>query len=386
MAWKEENINAYVRDLIRPHLHSSYVAHKPLLSMLMGADKANLDRLGDPKLGMFVGGRNLGIGEKHMLAGSKTHSFRYQKSQTDVATNVQAGAATPTSSGFAEDNVGTAGVNWTHFWNPLKIREDTLNNIQNGSTGHGESGNIQIASVLEEAIAMGFQRALEKQQSQLWAAELSAAQQNFDTQTWVDYIGLRQWCDDGVNDTDHTIVGGVDRTIHTQLKGIVTDVSTVDFGDGNGEVNIRGLRQLRLLPAYGSMRKLRANAGRLIITSPALYEGLANAADLRNQINSNAVREFAETGFKNPYIVVDDMIITWDHDCTATELYMLTPESWVFEIQAGSNFNVEPWTEKWRSEEGGDYYRWTQIHTKSRLICREPWLQHKVVGAVALNA
>ena len=383
MAWKEENINAYVRDLIRPHLHSSFVAHKPLIAILMGADKANLDRMGDPKLGMFLGGRNIGIGERNMLAGSKTHSFRYQKSQTDVATVVQAGAATPTSSGFAEDNVGTLGVNWTHFWNPLKIREDTISNIQNGGTGHGENSNIQIARVLEEAVAFGFQRSLEKQQAKLWAGTLTSAQQDFDVQTWADYIGVTHWVDNGAT---YDTIGGVDRTVHTQLKAVQNAVGGVDFGDGNGEVNIRGLRQLRLLDTYGAVRKKRANAGTLVITTPAIWEGLANAADLRNQINSNSIRPFAETGFKNPYVEVDDMIITWDHDCPAAELYMLTPDSWVFELQAGSNFNVEPWTEKWRSEEGGDYYRWTQIHAKSRLICREPWLQMKCTGVVALNA
>ena len=126
MAWVDENINTYVRDLIRPVLHSTYVSVRPLLAILAGRDKANLDRLGDPDAGAFWGGNNIGIGERNMLSGSLTHKFRYQKSQTDAAAVVTEGAATPTSTVFSEDNVGTAGVNWTHFWNPIKVREDSV--------------------------------------------------------------------------------------------------------------------------------------------------------------------------------------------------------------------------------------------------------------------
>ena len=386
MAWVDENINTYVRDLIRPKLHSTYVAVKPLLAILAGQDKANLDRLGDPKAGAFWGGKSIGIGERGMLAGSLTHKFRSQKSQTDAASVVQAGGATPTSTGFGEDNVGTAGVNWTHFWNPLKVREDSILNAQNVSGTNGEMGRLQIASILEEAVSMGFQRSLEKQQAQLWAGTLSSAQQDFSVQTWADYIGVTHWCGNGVATSTEATVGGVDRTSHTQLKGNEVAVGSTDFGDGNGELNLRGIRKVRLLGTYGSIRKRQANAGNLIITTPDIWEGLANEAESKNQINSSDIRELAVAGFKNPLIRHDDALIAWDHDCPSGHVYFLTPESWTFELQSGANFEIEPWERKWRVDEGGEYYRFTNIHTKSRLVCRRPDLQVKLTGVVALNA
>ena len=386
MAWVDENINTYVRDLIRPVLHSTYVSVRPLLAILAGRDKANLDRLGDPDAGAFWGGNNIGIGERNMLSGSLTHKFRYQKSQTDAAAVVTEGAATPTSTVFSEDNVGTAGVNWTHFWNPLKIREDSILNAQNVSGKNGEMGRLQIASIIEEAIGMGFQRALEKQQSNLWTSELSAGQQSFSAQTWPGYIGVQQWCDDGGVTSGAATVGGVDRTVETELKGNAKSVGSTDFGDGAGEVNIRGIRQVRLFDMYGSVRKKYASAGNLIVTTPEIWEGISNAADLRNQVNSSDIREFAISGFKNPLVKIDDALVAWDHDCPDGEMYFLTPEFWTFEIQSGANFAVEPWQRKWLVDEGGEYYRFTNIHTKSRLVCRRPDLQVKLTDVVALNS
>lgn len=385
MAWNDEDINTYVRDLITPMLHSSFVSAKPLLSWLIGSAATNKEKLGDPKVGAFFGGQDMGIGERSEMAGSKTHKFRYQKSQTDAASVVTAGGSTPVASGFAEDNVGSAGVNWTHFWNPLKIREDSLLNARNSGTSEGKA--IMIASIMEEAVGFGFQRSLEKQQAELWTDTLSSAEQAQDTQTWNGYIGLQHWVDDGVHLAAAATVGSVDRTAETELKASAINA---DAGFTNDVLTIRMLRQVRLLDQpggsggtthpNGAPRKRQANAGQLVILPPDLWEVLADECDGKNQINSNDIRPFAVAGFTNPVLRIDDMVVVWDHDCPAGEAYVLTPDSWVFEIQQGANFTIEPWTRKWTAEEGGHYYRWTNIHAKARLICRKPWLQTKIYG------
>ena len=122
MAWVDEGINTYVRDLIKPVLHSSYTKSKPLMAWLIGQTATGKDRLGDPNVGALFGGMDLGIGEKSEINGSITHKFRYQKGQTDAAeVKGSDDVDTPTAGSFAEDNVGTAGVNWTHHWNALKV-------------------------------------------------------------------------------------------------------------------------------------------------------------------------------------------------------------------------------------------------------------------------
>lgn len=376
MAWLDESIvNTYVRELISSKLHDSFVAAKPLLSWLAGESTAKLDKLGDPQASMFFGGRNLGMGQKATISGSTIHKFRYKSAQTDGATTVEAGASTPTASGFAEDNRGTAGVVWHRYMVPIKVREDSIENVQNGGFGDAMR-NIKIADVLEEAVNDQVQMGLEALQSRFWTGTLTAAQQDQTLQTWPGIIGVQHWCSDGssTGETAFTDVGGVDRTVETPLKSNIVDADDL----ASSVPTLRLLRQIRLLSTYGNVRKKRADAGRLIVTTPDLWDVLANEADGKNQINSNDIPQFARAGHANPAIRLDDAFIVWDHDCPSGEIYFFTPESWVFEVQRGSNFQpMDMWTRKWATEEGGGYYRWNNLKVKCRLTCREPWLQVK---------
>lgn len=381
--WLDTGINAYVRDLIKPMLHSAFARAKPLTAWLAGESTTGLDKLGDPDVGLFYGGKDLGIGQKSQISGSVTHKFRFQKDQTDAATNVTAGGDTPVAGGFAEDNVGTCGVNWTQFMAPIKVREDSILNAVNGG-GSDEMVRLKIADILEEAVSQGFQKSLESLQTNLWTGTLTAAQQAATVQTWANCIGVLHWCDDAVlGTTTYNIVGGVNRLGgdgQGVLKGNVVDGDTI-----GSTITLRQLRKMRLLTnpdgtnnlPNGALRSKRANAGNLIILNPTLWEKLANDADSNNQINSNDIPQFARTGHMNPAIRLDDSFLVWDHDCPANTFVMLTTADWVFEVQQGSNFVIGDWTKKWESEEGGGFYRWTNIHAKYRLTCRRPDLQLK---------
>lgn len=370
--------NTYVRDLINPKLQSSFSTAKPLMAWLAGSSVAGLDQLGDPNVGVMFGGVNLGIGQRSIIAGSIVHKFRYHKAQTDAASTILEGATTPTASGFAEDNVGTAGMVWHRFAAPIKVREDSIENVQNGG-GTDEMKRLKIADVTEEAVGQGMQRELENLQSELWTGTLTQAQQDTSLQAWAGLLGVQHACSDGssTGETGFNYYGGVDRTVDTDpLQSNVIDGDDLS----SSEITLRLLRQARLgtTASYGEIRKKRHEAGKLIITTPTLWEKLANDADQDNQINSNDIPQFARSGFASPVIRLDDAMVVWDHDCPSGEAYLITPEDWVFEIQKGSNFRMEPWQKKFLNEEGGNWYRWTLIVAKMRLTCRRPDLNIKM--------
>lgn len=369
----DSGIDTYVRDVIKPMLHSSFSERKALTAWLAGGNVAALDSLGDPNAGAIIGGMNLGVGQRAQ-SGGKTRKIRYHKDQTDAAAQVDAGGATPTATGFAEDNVGTFGMNFTTFVNAIKIREDSILDVQNGGFSD-EMTAVKIAEIVEESVGQGFQRSLENLQSQLWTDTLTSTEQNVDTQVWKGTLGLQHWCSDGAStgETTFTHVGGVDRTTDTELKGNIID------GDGLGSSvpTLRLVRQARLLSTHGAIKKKYAKAGDILITTPDLWDVLANEADGNNQINSNGIPRFARSGFNQDVIQLDDMVIVYDHDCPAGEMYLLTSDFWDFEVQKGENFRISNWVKKHETEEGGERYRWANITAKFRLTCRRPDLQVK---------
>jgi hypothetical protein len=375
MAFLSEGINTYVRDLISPMLHSSFAEAKPLTALLAGSSIRGLETLGKPNESVFWGGKNLGIGQKHELAGSKTHTFRYHMQQTDATSQVDAGGVTPTASGYAEDNVGTAGMNWYVFQAPMKVRVDSVQNARNASFP-GAMQRLKIAGVMEEAVQQTFQRQLEELQSALWTGTLTSAQQSVDIQNWVDLLGMQHAISDGssTGETAFNYYGGVDRTVETTLAANIIDGDSLT----SSVPTLRLLRQSRLLTTYGAIRKKRSSAGKLAITTPDLWEVLADEAEPFNQINSNDVRAFAVAGFNAPLIRLDDMYITFDHDCPSGELYVLTPEDFVFEVHSDENFQPAPWVRKDRTEEGGNRYLWSNISAKCRLTCRRTDLNIKM--------
>lgn len=375
MGWNQQGVDAYVTRLINKKLRSSFVNVKPLLAILIGRDKAAMDKIGDPQFGVMVGGAKYGAGKRKTMLGSISHEFRYQKSQTDEAEALEYRAAnTPTATGFAEDNVGTAATKWSRFINPVKIDEDDVENAQ---------GDTAIANIIEEAVDMAMQRHLEKHQSSLWTGSLTSAQQN--AKMWLGYLGLQHTISDGSTDSaNYATYGTVDRTVagQTALQGnVYTAANLVTDGYlADSQVKLRLIRQIKHV--LGGMKHKHPKAGNLIITTSALWETLADEADGKAQIfrSSTSVPEMAVAGFELPVIKYDDAIITYDPDCPDGELYALTTECWSYEIQKGSNFQIQKWTKKHETEEGAPRYRWTNINTKARLTCTEPWLQAKVTG------
>lgn len=373
MALRYATILTYVERLVMRNLRSSFVASNPLLYFMAGSAADNLDRLGNPKMGVILGGANLGQAQRQQLDGSYNYQFRFQKDQTDVATAVTGAESTPVASKFADDNVALADFRWTNYWCPLKVRQSRLD---------AAKGDSAIGSIVEEAFGMAFQQHVTKMQSSLWTGTLTESQQ--DSEEWADHIGLTHIVDDGTT-TASKYYGGQDRTQYQHLKANLIAQSTLQSAGvlTDKKPTLSLLRTLRISNTYGGLANKNPKSGRLVITTPDLWEVLAKEAESKHTIYETGQKvpgQLSSIGVQYPVIVKDTTMITYDPSCPSGELYLLTPESFVFQVQSGANFKAAPWQKKWEIEEGGGYYSWTNIHSKTRLMCLDPFLQTRVTG------
>ena len=382
MAYNIEGIRTYVRDRFSSLLYSSFTQRRPLFALLAGESMAKKEDFGRAGRHIIAGGASMGLGERLAQAGDRTHQFRYQKGQTDAAA-VATDSATSVATGFAEDNVGTAQVVWAKKWAPFKVRNDSLLSAASPG-GSGVNANLRIASVLDEAIGQGLQREIEAYQTALWNGTLTSVQQDVTALTWPDFIGVNHWVSDGtkVGETTFTHVGGVDRTVETEMQAnvqLAADLVT------NGHLSntvptLRLIRKLKTIPSLGELQAKRSDAGNLCITTGELFEVLANESDSKHTFFDRAIPEMRLVGFENPVIKYDNTLVTWDPGCPAGNMYLLTSGSWLFETQKGENFEIGQLNNKSDVDEGGGDYQFAHVKGKARLTCREPWLQTKVTG------
>lgn len=381
MAWIQENVDTYVKTLISPTLHSDYTVSKVLLAILAGQDVQSKDRLGDPQNGVTFGGRKLGRARKASLNGSYNHEFRYQKSQVDAPSTVDRAGATPTASGFAEDNVGTAETRWNQKMGPVKLRQDTLDEARDVG---GKMGKIKIADAMEEAISFTLQRMLEDKQADLWTGTLTVAQQN--SRKWDNLIGVQHACDDGVADSTFINYGRVDRTVETELKGTVNAAADLVTNGhlASTKVELGLIRKIGNTSSIGgpNLKSTGAGVHDLVITTPDLWNVMADEADDESVIHRSDKMPpaLAVHGFQNPIIMKDNTLVIFDTDCPSGEMYNLSTRSWLYEVQGGHNWKLAPFRKKWEHEEGGEYYQWSNLDVKDRLTCVEPGMQVKTTG------
>ena len=373
MAINFDQANSWTRQLIEAELKSSFGKTKPLLTFLAGQTVADFgSRLGDPSMGTVLGGKAVGKATLRSQLGSYQHQVRYQSSEPDAASAVQLDDATPVASVFADDLVKQFATRWTEFDSPLRVREDRVEQAQ---------GELQVRALLEEALDMGFNKHLKKHQSSLWTGTLTEAQQS--AETWQDYIGVQHVA----TGTGGDFYGGVDRDVDTVLQG-TTNTHTVLTAANvitDNVPNLRLIREIITNNTYGGIGNKMAGAGKLVITTPALWNTLANEAEGKHRINHSTEGipgMLTDTSTAFPIIHKDTSSIVYDEDCPAECCYVLTPEVMVFEIMPGKNFSIDQWQAKWRNDEGGAKYWYTLIRAKTRFTCYRPDLQVQCTGLV----
>ncbi len=393
MPWVHEDINAYVNRLVRGEIFSRQVVTRPLFYFITRGYTHNLqhligvnrkDPLGNFKHGVILGG-SMGLANRMETLGSTTHELRYQKADPTPGVNVEPGGTTGSADVFSEDLLGTAATAWSMKAWSLKVRQATID------AAKGKS-QIALKAVAEEAVQMSFNQAFDDRQADFWNNSLTEAEQN--KYEWSDgMIGLRHWVDDGVNNAGYKFVGRVDRTSGTGTK-LKANVFSAANLVANGQLpttrpNLALIRKLRTSNnlAGGTntgIANIDAGAGDLCITTPDLWNTLADEADDQHVIHDLSGAKVAEIGqtigFKRPVIVKDNTYITYDPSCPEGELYLLTSGTWCYEIMPGYNFDIWPWAEKAKIEEAGEHYQWCKIVVKDRFTCERPWLQVKVTG------
>jgi hypothetical protein len=372
MAINFDQVNVHVRQLIKKQLFSSFVQVKPLIWFLAGQSVQSLDTLGDPKSGAVFGGIALGQATMKTQAGSFQHEFRFQSAEPDASSHVTLDGSTPVSTVFVDDLMKKAATRWTNFMAPLRIRQHRLD---------AAKGDLAIGSLFEEAMAVGFNKSLEKHQTELWTGTLTEAQQ--DLEVWPTYLGLQHTCDG----TGTDFYGGQSRATYDMLRGkeyAATALATAGAITASTTVPLLQMfRHMKTNNTVGGIANRYAGAGSLVITTPDLWNVLATEAEGKHTIfdsNTEVPGMMLHTGMKYPIIKKDTTFITYDPDCPSGELYQLTPEFWVYEVEKGNNFKVMDWKNKWETDEGGAYYVWNQIFAKARLTCHRPDLQIKITG------
>ena len=400
MAWIRENVDALVRSIITPTLFSSYTSYNPLIAVLMGRSAEQLDKIGNPTSGVVLSGAPIHSGTQMLLSGSQYHEFRYQKDQladaayvglpgTNIASIVGGSTGqTPASSKFAEDLVGTSKHAWTQRMVPVSIRQDTIDNANNAG---GSMGNILIANAVEEAYGFAYQNMVNDLSTQLWTGTVTLANQA--NAKWTNYLGIDHAVSDGTDksggtgddDSAYDGYGAVDRTVETELASnhvgaddICASSTTADLGI------IRKLKHESGGTGWNAINHKAVGPGvaDLAITTPAIFLKLAEEMEAGNQKEVDATRvvDFFGEGFTTPVLNKDGVMITYDPNCPAGKLYLLSTRSWYFEVHNKHNFATTPLVEDWKNNYQGGYYQWSLIDLKSRLVCKEPWLQAKVVN------
>lgn len=362
-------VDSYVLELISDELQSSFITSNPMLYFLAGQGAEGMGKFGSPNTSLILGNGGLGRASREELSGSKEHQFRFQASEPNDGTTVTYGGATPTASGFAEDRVKTAGCRWTHYMEPLKIREHSF--------GFTQNSKVKIGSLLEEAVGMTLNAMLKRINTGLRSGTLNASAQ--EAEVWSQFLGTRHVL------TANNTAYRVDRSVETVLNPKVYTAEQV-LGTGNTAIDLKISRVLRVGNGTVTGMSSTSKNGKgptLFITTPALWQDLADQAEGTVQIYQNGIPNWGLSGFKKPIIQHDEAYYIADDDVASGEMECYNLETWLFEVYSGKNFTVpsfSEWTQKWKSQEGGEYYRFTNMELMARLTCRRPWDNAIITG------
>jgi hypothetical protein len=253
---------------------------------------------------------------------------------------------------------------------PLRVRQNRLDAAR---------GDLAVGALLEEVVNFGVNKNLQKHQSEMWTGTLTEAEQ--DEELWNTYLGLQHT----VDGTGGDFYARLDRDTYTALAGKeYTATALATAGGASGTVPLlKGIRIIRTDNTVGGIANRYSQAGSLCITTAALWNVLANEAEGKYTIfdtPGSAPSFFKGVGAQFPMIVKDTTVITYDPDCPSGELYVLTPEFWVYEVDRANNFKIEPWQKKHLNDEGGQRYLYTQIYAQTRLTSYRNDLNVKITG------
>lgn len=382
MAYLREGIDAHVREFFDKRFHSSFIQRNPLLYFLGMRSAEGRGELGQPGASAVLGGMDLGEAEVDDMLGSKERFHTYQKEEPNDGARVSFGGATPTASGFAEDNAGQIAFRWTHYKEPMKVRKHSL------KFAKGESA---IGSILDRASGPVWNRFLKRINTLLWHGGTASNGSTYNMNTaakqgaevWDEPLGLVYSVG-----TQSNIFGRVDRSSETllnpfQINSATAFTTTLVDLDVNRLVNNGYVNQANSTAVDGLANKNPNGMGcNLFITTSALFNELAAQADARgiNQI-TGGLPNHSVTGFRYPVIEHDNVYYTWDKDCPSGTMYCLDLDTFLMEVDGSANFTWTGFTDKEKTEEGGGAYEWGNYEVMFRgPQCMKPWLNGTITN------
>ena len=372
MAYRRDGLDAHVRDNIIKRVHSSFTLFNPIFYFLGLATPDGRNNLGRPGTNAVFGGMLNTQAQMKTQLGSVSRHVRYVKAEPDDGSYMAFGGSTPTASGFAEDNFGTAEMRWTEIREPMKLRVHTLQMA---------SGELAVQSVVDDSMNPIWERFVKRVNAGLWSGSLTQAQQN--KTLWEDgFLGVTHQL------TTNNFLGRVDRSVETALNPLNIAAATqlpstlIDL-DIISKVHT-GFTDELSADIVGLTGKASNSVGPTCwITTPSLWQALRQQSEGDYQIYENGIPDSGLSGFKWPIIKRDNSYITYDPNCPSGEMYGLNLDTWVVEIQSGMNFTWSGFTRKDRTEEGGGAYEWGNFEVQMRLTCEEPWNNVRISGLTA---
>lgn len=383
MAYSREGIDAKVREMFTKKLNSSFVQRNAWLYFSGMRDGEAKAKLGQPKAGAIWGQMELGESQRKETLGSKAIFHSHQKNEPNDAARVEYGGATPVAAGFAEDNEGMTEYRWTHVKQPLKIRKHSLLFAK---------GEHAIGSIVEKSTAPVINSFLKRINGLMLyggtatnpsAHSMNTAAQQSKT-VWDEQLGLIY-----VTTAGNTL-GRVDRSVETVLQPSVIDSathfsSTIINLDMNRDINNGYVRADTSATVDGLADKDPDGTGPdLWVTTPLLYNELVSQAEARGINQKRGVEGHAMTGFEYSFIEQDNVIWTYDKNLPSGTALGLPLKRMLIEIAPGFNFSFSGFTDKEKTEEGGDAYEWANFELMYRQSYERPDLFCRVTGLTAV--
>lgn len=363
MGWFAEGALTIARQRINTKLHNPYAAMHPVLYFLGLQSEEGMSRLGRRGTAAYFGGNRIGPSQKKKFLSDPWHEFSYVKRVLNAGKTLASKDDTlPVANDYVDDLVGRAKVGWTFFSEPVKIRQKAIDEAKS---------ELGLRSLVEEATDHCWEAMLTRVNTQFRSGTLTLAQQ-LSEDYWGNVLGLNHVM------TANNAYGGVNRAVETQLNPLVIDASTdlestqVDLKTGRiamvGNGTITG-RAGKMLDGMGPI---------LAITTPALWQELADQADGSGNIWYGGMPDHAVAGFKYPIIQHDQFwYIAEDSQPSGTTDYIPLDTVHV-EVDSSYNFQLQPWVEQHKTIAGSKMEQWSNLNAKIRLVWEKPWLMTRV--------
>lgn len=376
-SYSRENINALVNDRIEKRIGSSSVRLHPLFNLLAAQDPSTSPYaiLGQPGMRGVFGSMNMDPIERENGIGSFNRHFRITKFESEAASGVSHGGATPVATTRADENIGTFETRYTHVMKPVEMNKHTLERM-------ADAGNaVGMANYVVSLTAEPHERFVKSIHQRWWTDSPTESEQN--AKTWTKFLGLQHTL------TEDNVYGRVDRTVATGLDPNVLDASA-DFNSPSIALEMirkinSGFTRVTAQTTFDGLKHRSGDGSGATcwITTPTLWQELADQIESRYVIQQSDMPKHGLGGFKYDTIYYNNTYIISDYLCPAGEMYGINPNTWLLETDSRHNMRfMGPYSEA-ETVRGGDYIEWGQFTFQGRLTCREAFCNARVTNLTA---